>query len=220
MGGAFSAIQVPLIENSIINGNNSSSHSNTNTCFGTGLNAGIEAWPFRGPHYGFGAAGNYAYALNYSGGSVSVLDLKGTFIVGFKSIKTVWEYGFGSRVASTFSDSYAYNFSETISGNASYKYTRLGVGLQYDFSDYNDDAENTLTAMILFDRPEFLPTDQKGFMVGKLIFKSFLDFYVEYSKNYAIGGDKKYIWDSGEPGNKDYFFIGFGKTFTIIGGKY
>jgi hypothetical protein len=230
---------VPLIVDNTSSQNTIAPYSSTDAGAGIGPYLGLEFYPYRGPNFGIGGFVNMKIGwIVGSGatGTATIADYGGTVLLGFKSIKTVWEYSHGKRLAiSTFdqdvnsaSNGYYSNTGIVATGSADYTYTRTGIGLQFDFSDddtYNYETrmdkpsdEFTLTAMLLFDRPDFLPSDAKAAQVGRISLKYFLDITFEYSANYPIGGSAGYSLTS--PDNKDYFYIGIGKSFTLLGSRY
>ncbi|MEI6820729.1 MAG: formylglycine-generating enzyme family protein [Bacteroidota bacterium] len=187
--------------------------SNTSNGWGIGGGLGIDIWPFRGPYFGLGGFVNIAFLIGSD--NCTIYDFGGTLLLGLKHIKSVFEYRSQSRSISGDNmdlNSYDYYVATT------YNVNRLGVGLMYDFSVPKEECN--ISAMLLFDRPNFLPTTNSSIMVARIELNAYVNFKIEYSQNYAIAGERKYAWSSNTPDNQDYWFISIGKKWNIASGKY
>ncbi len=234
LGGA----NVPLISNTTSSTNSFSPFSSTSSALGEGGYLGAEVWPFRGPHFGFGFTGSYFYGSSlFGGGSISgnvaLMNGGGSLLVGFQKLKAIGEFSYGTRFGMMTTDFDVLSASYGIAGNGgeeigycTYSYLRTGFGLQYDFSNKSnidnpkDDEEFTLSLMLLWDRPDFLPENFSASKAARLNVRCMIDLFVEYGVNYSIAGNKEYFWQNGKPENRSLFCFGIGKTFTIVGGRY
>ena len=218
----FGVNSIPLITNSTgtASTGNITPYSNTTTSLNESLTESFEMWFYRNRFFGICGFEDLIYGYDFGGDNNSFsyfFNYGGKLILG-KDIKLIGEYSFGylSAEYDNSSEVTSYNGYETFNtdGSTDYKIQRIGLGLMADFSA---DYEGTFTYMLYMDRPDFFPSTQSSVWVHKIYLRDrFIDFFITYSHNYAIGGNANYQFNQSNT-NQDLLMLGISKTGTLTG---
>jgi hypothetical protein len=193
-----------------------------------GFYAHLEAYPFRGERWGIGLHGQYFLGV-YAGGSgrnesLKAYQLSGRLMGGFKHAKLVGEYGFGKRSASLTDQtdlagsSYSSStYGGRIYGDGDVAYSRLGLGLLFEWGQFEKDGEDepeekSLTLMAHVEQPAFA---NNSVPVLSAQLRGFVDIRFEYAPQYPLLNEA----GATQSANAPYWSLRLGKTVTIDWGQ-